>query len=139
MMALIPGGARRWTDVLPEEYRRDPEVVVVTVKKGATTRVGTSHDGWHVGVLETLNGIRGLQVIGAGGGYLDHQEIIERRYGIPMADPSFIGPLSRLTDDALLSDLHPLVFLRDRLGVPYLPLKQFLWEIAKDHDDGRDN
>lgn len=134
----IPGGPRPWFHVMPEEYRDNPNVVVVLVKKGARTRIAPSPDGFQVGILDTKRGARGLQVIGASGTYADHTSIIEGRYRLPMADAKYIGPLSRLPDRVLLDEEFPLFFLKDALGTPFLNFKQFIWNISKG-DDGRFN
>jgi len=131
----IPGGARPWMVVLPESYHDNPNIVVVSVKKGTMTRIGMTPDGYRIGLLETPQGVRGLQVIGAGGGYVDHQTVIEDQYKVRMADYQYSGALSRMPDKLLLDDDCPLLFLRDRMGEPFFHLKQYLWTVSKGDDD----
>lgn len=119
-----------WYRVLPPEYHSDPVVVIVSVPKGAMTRIGVS--GRHaVGVLTTDHGPRGLQLIGEPGDYLHHMTVIEDTYGITMADPSYIGPISKVPSWVLDSDLFPLVFLRDEMGTEFLNLRAHLWRISQ--------
>lgn len=139
MLVNIPGGRKPWFHVLPEQYRNNPNVVVLSVKRGAVTRIGTAPDGFRVGLLETKKGVRGLQIIGAGGGYVDHQTIIEDTYKVRMADYVYAGPLSRLPDELLLDDKQALMFLKDRMGEPYLNLQAYLWGASKAGDDDRVN
>lgn len=122
---------------LPEEFQNNPNVVVVCVPRRSQTRVGATPDGYRVGLLETKKGVRGLQIIGAGGNYVDHQTIIEDQYKVQMADYQYVGALSRLPEKLLLGDDLPLIFLRDKMGEPYLNLKQYLWHVSKGGDDDR--
>jgi hypothetical protein len=133
----VPGGAKRWTDVLPKEYRDNPYIIVVSVKQGAKTRITRTPDGYSVGILESKLGNKGLQVIGGGGNYLDHQDLIEKHYRVPMADPSYIGPLLKMPDRLLTDDRLPLIFLRDKMGQPYLNLKHWLYFISEGNDEQR--
>ncbi len=135
----IPGGAKPWMAVLPEEFRDNPNVIVVCVPRRSQTRIGATPDGYRVGLLETKKGVRGLQILGAGGNYVDHQTLIEDQYRIPMADYQYAGALSRLPDKLLLNDELPLIFLRERFGEPYLNLKQFLYHVSKGGDDPKYN
>lgn len=131
----IPGGAKDWTQVLPEEYRNNPDVIVVCVGRGARTRIVKTPDGFSVGVLEHKAGNRGLQVIGGGGNYLDHQEVIEKHYRLRMADPQYIGKLLRMPESITRSDFIPLIFLRDKMGEPYFNLKHYMYFNSEGDDE----
>lgn len=124
--------------VLPEAYHDNPYVIVVCVPPRAQTRLGVIN-GYRVGLLETKKGVRGLQIIGAGGNYVDHQTVIEDQYHVPMAEYQYAGALSRLPDKLVMSDELPLIFLRERMGEPYLNLKQYLYHASKGGDDHRLN
>ena len=137
--AYIPGGSRSWITALPEEYHNDPHVVVVMAKLGTMTKVACTPDGWHLGIIDTERGVRGLQVLNSDGDYMCHQTIMEQNHGVKMVDPAYIGPFSDIPDHVLHNDLAPLVFLHDRMGEPFLNLKQYLWSATKATDYDRLN
>lgn len=134
----VPGGAKDWYSVLPEEFQNDPYVLVVMVPRGSRSYIKVSPDGFRVGLLETPRGARGLQVVGGGGNYVDHMEVIARAYRVQMAEREYVGRLSRMPDKLLLDDtMMPLVFLRDEFGKPYLNLKHYLYNNSLTEDDDR--
>jgi hypothetical protein len=137
----IPGGEKQWYSLLPEDFRDDPYVLVVMVPKGSRSYIKVTPDNFRVGLLETPRGARGLQVVGGGGNYVDHMEVIERAYRVPMAERAYVGKLSRMPDKLTLDDeLMPLIFLRDKFGQPYLNLKHYLFNLTlKEDDDPRIN
>jgi hypothetical protein len=135
-----PGGEKPWYSLLPDEFENDPFVLVVMVPKGSRSYIKMAN-GMRIGLLETPRGARGLQVLGGGGGYMDHLEIIERVCKVPMAQREYVGRLSRMPERLTLdNDLMPLVFLRDEFGKPYLNLKHYLFNYSlKEDDDPRVN
>jgi hypothetical protein len=122
---------------LPEEFRDNPNVVVVVGNKDGITKLLVSADGFTLGVMVVGGKHRGLQVLGASGTYDDHRSVLEKDYKIRMADVAYSGALSRIPDSVLLGDGIPLIFLRDRMGEAYLNIKQYLWNYSIDGDHDR--
>lgn len=134
--------ANRWTEVLPEVWQGNPDVVVVTAPVGAKSRVMIKRNGTMFGVLEqTIEGRgvihTGIQVIAPElKSYVAHEDLFSKS-GLFMLPPRYIGPLADVSSGLLCGDLAPLLLLRDNMGFPYLDLVSYLK--SKVHPKWQDN
>jgi hypothetical protein len=138
VIAFIPGGERKWTDVLPEPYGDDPAVVITMVPVTAKTQMWTRKDGTKLRVLLSRPDAipLGLHVMDEKlTAWLEHEEAFARE-NVGMARVHYIGPLSSVPNHLLLSTtLTPIIFLRDSMGSRYWTIKSWLQELFDDNDD----
>lgn len=137
--AWVPGGKRDWTEILPEPWSGDPYVAVVMApgNAGVFTK---DIDGARLGMLRLGNGsVRGLQVLNPSLKKWPQHDEVFREFGVRMADPDYIGPMSGIPSRLLMRDQYPLVFLRDQFSTPFLPLRQAIRGATELNDSDRVN
>lgn len=123
---------KRWIDLLPAPFNRNPEVVVINGPKGAVSKTISTRERYELGVLEYEDKLAGLQVIHPQlATYAAHEDVF-RTNSIPMAPPSYIGELLTLPQNILLDEERvPLVFIRDAMYRPYLNLRGYAARLTK--------
>lgn len=134
---VVPPRPGNWTEVLPEPFDTDPEVVVVLVPGEALSAVHETADGVRLGVLKTKTALRGLQVLEPKmGAWPEHQQVFAE-HNIEMMAPSYIGPLSECPQNLLLSTTrYPLVFEKAFMSRQYLNLRAYLADQYVDDETG---
>ena len=103
-----------WWELLPEPYSGDPDVVLMYCPNGSVfKRVATTDGKYSFIVMENHGRMVGLQVEDSTVGTWPEQERVFNDYQIPMAQPIFIGPVSKAPDGAFLNEgLIPMMFLK---------------------------
>lgn len=123
---------KRWIDVLPSPFNRNPGVVVVMAPTTASSRVISTKDKYELGVLEIAGRQLGLQVVYPQlATYPSHEDIF-RAARIQMARPAYVGELLAIPQRLLIDEETPLVFIRDAMWRPYLHLRRYVTGLAKD-------
>lgn len=122
---------KRWIDLLPAPFNRNPQVGVVMAPLTATSRA-ISRDRYELGVLEVGERVFGLQVLQPQlATYIAHEDVF-RANKIPMAKPEYVGELLTIPQDMLIEEDHvPLVFIRDAMWRPFLHLRRFAHQLTK--------
>ena len=130
---------RNWTEVLPDQWRGNPGVILVTAPRDAKSKVMVLKSGEMLGVLQQEaphvgRVLHGLQVIYPElATYPAHQDFFDKVH-IPMLPPRYIGPLLELPQNLLTTDLVPLLFLRDAMYTPYLDVISYMKKLLPDHE-----
>lgn len=123
---------KRWTDLLPGPFTRNPAVHIVMAPNKAVSKVISTRDKYELGVLELGEKQWGLQVIHPQlATYTAHADIFVANR-IPMARPEYVGELLTIPQHLLVEDEYiPLVFIRDAMWRPYLNLRKYAAQITK--------
>jgi len=126
-MWVRPPRGGSWTSVLPDEWHRNPYVVLIYVPVGAKFKLAQSKVGDNELVLIEHDGkYQGVQVRTPKlNGYADHQDVFDGAR-VHMARPQYIGRLEELPQSYLMSDLQPVLLHRDAMHRPYLNLRRHL-------------
>lgn len=118
-MRVVPPMTRGWFEILPPPFNVEQPVIVVMLPADWRLSEGTTKDEEY-NVLVALSPdeekLVGLQLVDVElGRYMDQREKF-REYGVPMADPTYIGPLSTLPNELLLDEtVCPMIFSRDQM------------------------
>lgn len=123
---------KRWTDLLPGPFARNPHVGVVLAPTAAVSKVISTRDKYELGVLEHEGNTFGLQVIHPQlATYVAHEDAF-KAHRIRMAPTVYVGELAKVPQEYLLEEEYvPLVFIRDAMWRPYLHLRRYVSGITK--------
>jgi hypothetical protein len=136
----VPGGLKTWCDVLPEPFTENPYVVLILAPQDAEI-ARKKVDGATLGLLKMpgSGGLRGLQVLDPQLKKWPQHEEVFRDFGVRMFDPVYIGRMADIPSKWLTTDLYPMLFYRDAMSTPFVPLRRMVWEVTRPNDDHRDN
>jgi len=122
MEATPPGPSRKWTELLPEPWDQDPEVVVVMIPVEAKVQLRELPDTEFL-AFEYKDELYGLQIVQPAMKTYTEHNIAFRSIGGRMAHPAHFGKLSTLPQRMLCSDdFKPMVFNKEDMSMRYLDL-----------------
>jgi hypothetical protein len=126
---IYPPSTRSWFEVLPAPFNEDVDVVCVMRPDSWTPRMVTAKDDrYQFGVLVSpKKNMAGLQVLDSKvETWRDHDKLM-REYNLTMANPAFIGPISRFPQTLCMElERSPLLFIASAMWRNYLDLRQ-MW------------
>lgn len=128
-----PGGDRCWTEVLPEDWHDNPEVLLVSAPNGSRGHIEMTDDGLLIGLLVSPRGTERCLQIGDPTlkDWKEHRDVAAD-HGYEMAVPDYAGPLRDVPTKHFLSTVRfPLIFKRDALHEPPLNLKNYMRSLTE--------
>ncbi len=102
---------KHWYELLPEPYSADPDVVGILCPREALFKRASTTDGKYTLIVMEHNGrTTGMQVEDVGlNTWYDHERVLND-YRVGMAQPFFIGPMSKIPDRAFSDPAFTAVF-----------------------------
>lgn len=125
-----------WLSLLPRPYNRDPKIALVMAPNQARWKL-KKYEDMKVSTMTLPTGTEvGLQVVKPKLKTWQEQAEAFAEIGIKIANPHFVGKLSRIPEKYLMYRAYcPLVFRYENMHTEFLNLKRW----AMDLTDGDEN